>query len=274
MKNKSKHSKLYTRIGAVLLGIVCVVFSLIAISFTNAPMVNSMSTPDTYNETFDTDGSLYSSGNSLYDPVTYIESRYDVVSVTESVSYMLDNWSYSSQTLLNRIYNSNYNASVNGTCGVVACTSVVYYYATQKDYSNIPANKNTLFAKLIDYYGITGSEGTYSNTYKNAIPWLFSEYGYTISASRATAINKYTKMRTKAQAGILTVLATSGTERYKSHAMVVIGYKTYAITYTSGSKTKTTTETYYAVDEGWDTGKATYLMEGNMPGTWEITTIG
>lgn len=94
-----------------------------------------------------------------------------------------------------------------------------------------------------------------------------------MSASRATLVNKYTKMKAKAEDGIPTEFSTSGTERYGSHAMVVVGYRTYTITYMDGSEEKTETETYYALDEGWGQNKPAYAMQGNMPGNWEITTL-
>lgn len=254
---------------------MAVLFAVIGCMMADAsfPSTDVSAEPETYNESFDVNASLYTEGYSLYDPEEYIESRYDCVSIEESVSYMLDDWSYSSQNQLNAYYNAQNDASVSGTCGVVACTSIVYYYATVKGYTDIPADKNTLFAKLIDYYGITDGEGTSSSSYKKAIPWLFSEYGYSMSASRATLVNKYTKMKAKAEDGIPTEFSTSGTERYGSHAMVVVGYRTYTITYMDGSEEKTETETYYALDEGWGQNKPAYAMQGNMPGSWEITTL-
>ncbi len=218
------------------------------------------------------DYSLYGT-QSLLDPVDYINSRYDASSVYMTEGYYLSGWVYTDQTQLNKTYNDNHNSQITGTCGVVACTSASYYIAKKYNYSNIPSDLDTIFEKYIGYYNITGSEGTSSSSYKNAIPWLFDTYGYTIKANRSTVFNKYTKMKEKARAKVPTIISTSNTTLYPSHAMVVIGYKTYKITYKNKNKDKTTTETYYAVDEGWGRDKPAYLLEGNMPGIWEITTI-
>lgn len=80
-------------------------------------------------------------------------------------------------------------------------------------------------------------------------------------------------MKEKAKAKVPTIISTSNTTLYGTHRMVVIGYKSYSISYKENNKTITTTETYYAVLEGWGRGKPAYLLEGNMPGSWEITTL-
>lgn len=267
----SKKLKQFFIIFLSLISLIAISFSLVG--YTTVFQQDVSTEPAEYVEA-DNDGfdssSLYTAGNSLYDPEAYINSRYDVVSISVT-TVEIPSWSYSSQSSLNNVYNSTYGASINGTCGVVACTSIAYYYSTVKGYSNIPSDKDTIFARYInDYYKITGTEGTSSSSYKKAIPWLFSEYGYSISASRVTALYKYTKLKNHANDGIPSTISTSGTDLYGSHAMVVIGYKTYTITY---DENKTTTEIYYMVDEGWGRNKAAYLMEGNMPGSWEITVL-
>ncbi len=217
--------------------------------------------------------SIYNDGNSLYDPQAYIKSRYNTTYVYMSEAYYLSGWEYTSQALLNHVYNSKNSTEINGTCGVVACTSSTYYLAKTKGFSNIPLNMNTIFENYVSHYNIKGTEGTSSSSYKNAIPKIFSNYGYSISATRSTSLYKYTKMKEKVKEKMPTIFSTFGTSLYESHSMVVIGYKTYNITYIENNKTKHTTETYYALDEGWGLDKAAYVLEGNMPGTWEITTI-
>lgn len=251
--------------------LLCMICSTICVGIAVRPQQDVATEPLSYNDTFDTDKSLYSSGNSLYDPEAYIRSRYNVKSLSVQ-TVEIPSWSFSSQSSLNYSYNRTYGTNINGTCGVVVCTSVAYYYSTVKGYSNIPNDKDIIFAKLIrDYYHITGNEGTSSSSYKNAIPWIFNQYGYNMKASRVTHLWKYTKMREQAEAGVPTTFSTSGTDLYGSHAMVVIGYKKYTIVYDNN---KTKTETYYMLDEGWGRNKAAYVMEDNMPGDWEITLIG
>ncbi len=263
MFKEKKSYKIVSIILALLL-----LLSTIALFGINKPQRNVTAEPEFANETFDVNGSLYGSGNSLYNPETYIRSRYNVSSLT-SENHEIPSWSYMSQSALNQVYNDRNNAHVNGTCGVVACTGVAFYYSTVKGYTNIPSDKDTLFGRLIsECYHITGDEGTYSSSYKIVVPWLFEQYGYSIRASRATVMWKYTKMREQVDAHIPTIFCTSGTELYGSHAMVVVGYKKYTFTY-DGNKTKT--ETYYMLDEGWGRNRAAYVLEGDMPGSWEIT---
>lgn len=262
-------SKRIVKFAAIIFAAVLLALSVF-VGIAVRPQKDVSAVPSTLNESFDPDRGLYDTANSLYDPETYIRSRYSVNSLSVQ-TVQIPSWSFSNQAELNYIYNRAYGASINGTCGVVACTSIAYYYSTVKGYSNIPSDKNTIFARFVnDYYHITGTEGTYANTYKSSIPWLFNEYGYTIKASRVTLLYKFTKMREQAEAGIPTTFSTSGTALYGSHAMVVIGYKKYTINY---GNNKTKTETYYMLDEGWGGTQAAYVLEDDMPGTWEITVL-
>ena len=109
------------------------------------------------------------------------------------------------------------------TCGVVACTSSSYYIAKTYNYDNMPINNKS---------------------------------------NRSTVLNKYTKMKEKVASKVPTIISTSKTTLYGSHSMVVIGYKTYSISYIENNKSKTTTETYYAVDDNGDAEKLhIYLKE-------------
>ncbi len=257
----------------IILFLNALLISVIAFSFNNdVTNYNEFDEVSLNDNLYVNDNSLYGT-NSLLDPIEYINSRYNTTYVYMTEGSYLSGWTYTNQNDLNITYNNKYNSSINGTCGVVACTSSSYYIAKTYYYDNIPLDMDIIFAKYVSYYNIQGSEGTSSSSYKNSIPWLFNSYGYNIKANRSTALNKYTKMKEKVASKVPTIISTSNTTLYGSHSMVVIGYKTYSISYIENNKSKTTTETYYAVDEGWGRGKAAYLLEGNMPGSWEITTL-
>lgn len=215
-------------------------------------------------------------GQSIYDPMQFMKNKYagkKNLSIIETYSKKL-NVNMFSQSSLNYNYNTKYNANINGTCGIVALSTLTYYFSQNLlGYDNLPDNINDIFAEYVHMYGITGSEGTYADTFKNTLKEYFGRYGYNMNTERTTVFYKFTKMRDHVDGNRPTVISVWGSEPYGSHAMLVVGYKKYQITYKSGLINKKVEETMFMIDEGWGRGRVAYLNEKSMPKEWEITNI-
>lgn len=216
-------------------------------------------------------------GNSIYDSLAFmrkIHSDKKNLSISIVKSKVLSVTQFS-QSALNRTYNLNHNANINGTCGCVALSTLTYYFSHNlANYPNLPKNINDIFEEYVQMYGLVGSEGTYSSTYKTKLKEYFQRYGYDMKTERTTALYKFTKMRDHADGNRPTIISVSGSQPYGNHAMVVVGYITYKVTYKNWlGLTSNKEETMFVIDEGWGRGRYAYLHEDYMPKDWEITNI-
>lgn len=130
-------------------------------------------------------------------------------------------------------------------CSLTAITRIARYYYT-KGYTNIPANKNTIYKKVVSIakgYGYTSDGGTFPTKINNIAQDLFRAYSYKSSSSNGIYVwtfNGQVKSEVDSNYPVIMNIARG---YYGDHSVTVCGYKIYKI----GSKT----HNFIAVYDGW-----------------------
>lgn len=176
------------------------------------------------------------------------------------------------QTDLNRVYNSNHEDEIEGTCSLVAIATVVEYFGLA--YSQIPEDIHQIYARVVYTaynHGFKGS-GTNPTKIDNILTDTFAYYGVPYKGNN-DYFNKKETIVNQINVNRPVILSMNFQEPYGSHTVVVFGYKTYEIKYkTFFNITIKEKITMYQIHTGWSYGNA-MLDSDNMPPVWNITKI-
>lgn len=222
---------------------------------------------------------LGNDGESIYDPVVYlnkIHSGKKNLSITHlSFESKVLNMTRFSQTALNNAYNNEHSTSIGGSCGNVSMSTLTYYFNWRlANYPNLPDNINDIFEEYVIMTGGTGSGGS-AASYQTTLEIFFSRYGYNMDGIRYTNGSTIkTKMIQEIDGNRVSIISVWDSPPYSAHAMVVMGYQKYRISYKNWlGITINKTETMYCIDEGWGRSSYAYIHEEYMPATYELTII-
>lgn len=190
----------------------------------------------------------------------------------ESVSYkensekkfLINNVTNFSQTYLNNYYNNYYkdvSKKIDGTCSIVACLGMIYYYKNQKNEFQATDTSNKMFINIMDACLDKGytkrSGGTSNSKLNNCLTQSFKTYNSNKNGNTEW-YSLYDKMKNMIENNNLPLIFD-----LTNHSTVACGFTsfkyTYTETYTTGSlwwkktKTKQTNgiEEFVIVNEGW-----------------------
>ena len=176
------------------------------------------------------------------------------VIIRRTSQYICETYNYN-QTELNRYFKSEYNRAIDGSCSLVASTSVAEYY-TRKNFARTMGHSNykPLFGMLTTIGFSTGAyNGASTDSTKlykvvNSFYNIYSKTGYGKCYTRdlENTIKRYNKNKRP-------VIGHFVAPNNDAHAMVIAGCYEATVTYKQkkNSTPKKNTMKYYVVNNGW-----------------------
>jgi len=192
----------------------------------------------------------------IYDPASYINSRYNVsCSLDSSYMKMLSSVSfYSISTFLNN-HNNTYNTSLVNSCSIVAITKLLKAYGTYKGFTNLQnASIYDIFHTAVEQGSVNGYDIATGSTNPLYIGTIITEtiqeYGYNYCIGKRGLIYTLGTIMAIVDDN-KPVLLNMSDGTYGSHTVLINGYKVY---YSLSRFLFWTVRTEYvmlAVSDGW-----------------------